>query len=199
MEWYEPEVQELQRTVADRVNGKRPPVFYGSSSIRLWTTLAEDFDPRVLNLGFGGSTLEACRHFFPRLVLPALPRSVLLYAGDNDLADGRSPEAVLTDFRGLADQLFDTLGPIPFGFISVKLSPVRQMIADGIRALNELVCSEIKSRPSGYYVDVFSAMLSESGIPRTELFQADGLHLSREGYRLWGRLLRPYRDRILTE
>jgi lysophospholipase L1-like esterase len=199
MEWYEPEVQELQRTVADRVNGNRPPVFYGSSSIRLWTTLAEDFDPRVLNLGFGGSTLEACRHFFPRLVPPAHPRSVLLYAGDNDLGDGRSPEAVFTDFRGLADQLFDALGPIPFGFISVKLSPARRMIGDRIRTLNELVHSEIESRPSGYYVDVFPAMLNESGIPRIELFQADGLHLSRQGYRLWGRLLRPYRDRILTE
>jgi lysophospholipase L1-like esterase len=198
MEWYEPEVRELERSVAALLNGKRPPVFYGSSSIRLWTTLAEDVDPRVLNLGFGGSTLEACRHFFPRLVPPAHPRSVLLYAGDNDLGDGRSPDAAFADFRELANQLLDVLGTIPFGFISVKPSPARQLIGDRIRRLNDLVRGEIESRPSGYYVDVFSPMLTESGRPRAELFENDGLHLNRQGYRLWSRLLRPYRDRILT-
>jgi lysophospholipase L1-like esterase len=64
--------------------------------------------------------------------------------------------------------------------------------------LNELVRHEIESRQSGYYADVFSAMLDKTGKPRAELFLADGLHLSREGYRLWGRLLEPYRHQILT-
>ena len=45
-------------------------MFYGSSSIRLWDTLAEDIDPGVVNLGFGGSTLQACDYFFERLVRP---------------------------------------------------------------------------------------------------------------------------------
>ena len=63
----------LERASEGRVNGNRPPVFYGSSSIRPWDTLAEDFDPRVLNLGFGGATLEACDYFFSRLVPPVNP------------------------------------------------------------------------------------------------------------------------------
>jgi lysophospholipase L1-like esterase len=197
MQWYEPEVQELEHAVAGRINGNRPPVFYGSSSIRLWTTLAEDFDPRVLNLGFGGSTLEACLYFFARLVPPARPRSLLLYAGDNDLGDGRSPDAVFASFCRFADQVFATLGAIPFGFVSVKPSPARYGIKDRISGLNELVRAEIESRPSGYYVDVSSTMLDESGKPRAELFLPDGLHLSRQGYRLWGSLLERYRDRIL--
>ena len=94
MQWYESEVEALVRATATRVNGSRPPVFYGSSSFRLWDKLAEDVDPHVLNLGFGGSTLEACDYFFPRLVWPVHPCSLLLYAGDNDLGDGRSPEQV---------------------------------------------------------------------------------------------------------
>lgn len=199
MEWYEPEVAELERAVVSRVNGNRPPVFYGSSSIRLWTTVAEDFDPRVLNLGFGGSTLEACLHYFPRLVVPLHPRSLLLYAGDNDLGDGRSPEAVFADFREFARQVSDALGPVPFGFVSVKLSPARYCLGDRIRRFNEEVRAEIESRPSCYYVDVFSPMLDEAGKPRAELYQDDGLHLSREGYRLWGRILNTFRDKILTD
>jgi lysophospholipase L1-like esterase len=198
MEWYEPEVRELERVVAERADGNRPPVFYGSSSIRMWTTLADDVDPSILNLGFGGSTLEACRYFFARLVPPAHPRSLLLYAGDNDLGDGRSPDAVFADLRGLADQVFSVLGPIPFGFMSIKLSPARYAICDRIRSLNELARAEIESRPSGFYVDIFTPMLDRFGKPRPEMFEADGLHLSRKGYRLWGRVLNNYRDRILT-
>jgi lysophospholipase L1-like esterase len=199
MQWYEPEVQALERSVTQRQNGTRPPVFYGSSSIRLWDTLAQDFDPRVLNLGFGGSTLEACDYFFPRLVVPVHPRSLLVYAGDNDLGDGRSVEQVLASFISLADKVVKSLGAIPFGFVSVKPSPARFPILDRIRRLNHLVRAEIESRPSGYYVDVFSAMLGPSGQPIPELFLADGLHLSRPGYHLWGRILKPYRHQILTE
>jgi lysophospholipase L1-like esterase len=197
VEWYESEVQALVRA-NESVNGTRPPVFYGSSSIRLWDTLAGDFAPHVLNLGFGGATLEACDHFFERLIPPVNPRSLLLYAGDNDLGDGRGVEEVLGWFRSLADKAAASLGAIPFGFVSVKPSPARFPIVDKIRDLNDLVRQEIESRPSGYYVDVFSAMLEPSGKPRAGLFLADGLHLSREGYRLWGRLLEPYRNRIFT-
>ncbi len=195
MQWYEDEVRALERANA-QLNGNRPPVAYGSSSIRLWTTLAEDLSPGVLNLGFGGSTLEACDYFFARLVPPAHPRSLLLYAGDNDLGDGRSVEQVFASFRSLADKMQASLGAIPFGFVSVKPSPARFALLGRIRSLNRLVRQEIESRPAGYYVDVFSSMLDASGQPRPELFLADGLHLNREGYRLWGRLLEPYRHQI---
>jgi lysophospholipase L1-like esterase len=198
VQWYEAEVEALERNIAGRTNGDHPPVFYGSSSIRLWSTLAEDFDPRVLNLGFGGSTLEACDYFFARLIPPLHPGSLLVYAGDNDLGDGRSVEDVLWSFRSLARRVTDALGAIPFGFVSVKPSPARSTILERIRRFNTLVREEIEARPSGYYVDVYSSMLDESGRIRSELFLEDGLHLSRAGYRLWGALLRPYRPRIFA-
>jgi lysophospholipase L1-like esterase len=204
MRWYEPEVRALVESVrAGRGTGEEsklhPPVFYGSSSIRLWDTLAEDVGPGVLNLGFGGSTLEACDHFFADLVPPANPRSLLLYAGDNDLGDGRTPQEILRWFRSLADKVAASLGPIPFGFVSVKPSPARYPIIDRIRCVNDLVRRDIESRVSGYYVDVFSVMLDQAGKPRAEYFLDDGLHLSREGYRLWGRLLlETHRNQIFT-
>jgi lysophospholipase L1-like esterase len=203
MQWYEAEVRALVESTRAHVNGDHPPVFYGSSSIRLWDTLAEDVGPGVLNLGFGGSTIEACNYFFASLVPPVNPRSLLLYAGDNDLGDGRTPKDILGWFRSLADKVAASLGtsmhPIPFGFVSVKPSPARYAIIDRIRLVNDMVRRDIESRPSGYYVDVFSAMLDSSGKPRPEFFLDDGLHLSREGYRLWGRLLlETHRNRIFT-
>ena len=163
MIWYEAEVRELEQGVLARVNGERPPVFYGSSSFRLWDTLAKDFDPRVLNLGFGGSTLEACDHFFARLVPPVNPRSLLVYAGDNDLGDGRSVEAVVGYFHSLAGKVEESLGDAPFGFVSIKPSPARWPIIDRIRKVNDLVRREMVGIPGGYFVDVYSAMLNASG------------------------------------
>jgi lysophospholipase L1-like esterase len=198
MQWYDAEVRALERARVGRGIGGRPPVFYGSSSIRLWDTLAEDVGPGILNLAFGGSTLEACDHFFARLVAPVNPRSLLVYASDNDLGDGRTVDQVLGWFRSLADKVEDSLGANPFGFISIKPSPARFPIVDRIRRVNDLVRQEIERRPSGYYVDVFPAMLNEAGQPRTELYFEDGLHLNREGYRLWGSILQPYRNRIFV-
>ena len=88
-ESYQGEVAALER----RRRAEPPPpgvvAFYGSSSIRLWDSLAEDFfDVPVINLGFGGSTLAACVHYFDRLVVPCKPGALVFYAGENDIGDG---------------------------------------------------------------------------------------------------------------
>ena len=50
-------------------NASDSVVFVGSSSIRLWSTLAADFPERaVLNRGFGGSTFSDLLHFHDELV-----------------------------------------------------------------------------------------------------------------------------------
>ena len=41
------------------------------------------------------------------------------------------------------------------------------------------------------YVDVFTPMLGPTGEPRSELFLADSLHMTRAGYLLWRTLLTP--------
>ena len=200
MNWYEAEVRALERSLASQSEqGVRPPAFYGSSSIRLWDTLAEDVGPGIVNAGFGGSTLEACDFFFDRLIPPVRPQSLLLYAGDNDLGDGRSPEQVFASFHSLSVRMAASLGRIPFGFISIKPSPARFPIVDRIRRTNAMARQYIECLPSGYYVDVFSTMLTESGSPRTELYQADGLHMNRDGYRLWGEALKPHLHKIFTK
>jgi lysophospholipase L1-like esterase len=153
----------------------------------------------VLRLGFGGSTLEACDYFFDRLVPPVHPRSLLLYAGDNDLGDGRSVEQVLGSFQSLASKVKSQLGILPFGFVSVKPSPARYSIMDRIRGVNEKVRREVESITAGYYVDVYSPMLDARDRPRGELFQEDGLHLNHDGYLLWSRVFAGYRNQIFID
>jgi lysophospholipase L1-like esterase len=200
MEWYEAEVQDLERERPRHAALAHPAVFYGSSSIKLWTTLADDLgDESVVNLGFGGSTLEACVWFFERLVPPIRPSSLVVYAGDNDLGDGRTPADVAALFKALITKVDHDLSPIPFGFISIKPSPARLGLLEQVSVANEAIRREILRHPRAFYIDVFTPMLGVRGAPRRDLFLDDGLHLSRAGYRLWAVLVAQYRDRIFTQ
>jgi lysophospholipase L1-like esterase len=196
LEWYESDVRGLEKEAKQLP--KNGAVFYGSSSIRMWETLAADLGSEtVVNRGFGGSTLEACSYFFERLVAPLRPRSLVLYAGDNDLGDGRSPEQVFGFFRSFMAKFDGLLPGRPFGFISVKPSPARIGIVDRIRKVNDFVRAEIAGRRNSYFLDIFPAMLEADGRPRTDLYLQDGLHLSAAGYRVWTQQIWPYRKQLL--
>ena len=186
MTWYEADVQQLEIKLKALPPASDRVVFYGSSSIRLWTTLAKDF-PQIntLNLGFGGSTLAACAWFFERLVVPVKPRSIVFYAGDNDLGDGRHPEEVYLFFSAFAEKLSQTLPGVPLSFLSIKVSPSRWNIAGQIQLTNKLIINEIGKYPDYQYIDMTTPLLGANGRPRQELFEPDGLHLSPAGYQIW--------------
>ncbi len=193
MEWYEDEVRQIER-----LHKQAPPqpgsvMFYGSSSLRLWTTLSDDMAPwPVINRAFGGSTLAACVHFFDRLVLPCAPGAIVLYAGDNDLGDGRLPDDVVRSLRAMLTRIDTSLGPVPVAYVSIKPSLTRWGLRERIQRVNAEARLMMEQRPSSYYVDVYTLMLDANGRPRAELFDTDGLHLSSAGYRLWRTVLRPY-------
>lgn len=197
MEWYKDEIRAMEQA---RISNPPPfgsVVFYGSSSIRLWESLADDFvDVKPTNLGFGGSTLAACAWFFERLVVPYKPRSIVFYAGDNDLGDGCLPDAIVQSFRELLVKVDRYCGPIPFAFLSIKPSPARWHLLDKIRYTNVMIQQELVRRDPSYYIDVFNPMLHEYRDPRPELFIEDGLHLSPAGYRLWVEVVSKYADVI---
>lgn len=196
-EWYEDEVAGMEKARAGSPPRAKAIAFYGSSSIRLWHTLGSDFPERaVVNAGFGGSTLAACAHFCDRLVLPLRPASVVVYAGDNDLGDGRSPEDVRDAWNDLVRRLDAGLGSVPLLFMSIKPSPARRGLLDRIRAANALVREELLKRSEGVYVDLFPSMLTPEGEPRPELFLDDGLHLNPDGYRLWREIVAPHLARL---
>lgn len=199
MDWYEQEVSELERSTNLRNTPEQPVVFYGSSSIRMWDTLSEDLgSDRVVNRGFGGSTLEACVYFFERLVSPMHPASLILYAGDNDLGDGCSVGQVTDRFSRFLVKL-DACDPgMPFGFLGIKPSPSRAALTEKIAAANAEIRRLMSVRNgSGVFIETAGNMLDRAGRPRAEYYLPDGLHLSREGYKLWARLIRPYRKQLL--
>jgi len=192
MYWLEEEVRRLERERAELAYSPST-LFYGSSSIRLWRTLHEDFrEYRPVNLGFGGSTLAACVWFFDRIVAPYSPDSLVLYAGDNDLGDGRHPEEVFIFFQQFVARTRQRFGDrLPCCFVSLKPSPSRRDLAENFEYANRLIETEILRQHGNWgFIDTHDRMLDIYGRARDAYFEADGLHMNAKGYALWARIIR---------
>lgn len=161
-------------------------LFLGSSSIRMWTDLAHDFPGlNVINRGFGGSTIPDSVRYVDRIVTPYAPKTIVFYAGDNDLGAGHTPEEVFADFQALVAKVHARLPATRILFVSIKPSLSRWQLIDGIRATNALVRDYVAGDPTLGYVDIVPAMLGRDGRPRPELYREDGLHMTRAGYDIW--------------
>jgi lysophospholipase L1-like esterase len=191
MFWYNDEVNSIENQLVNpKSDKKKRIVFYGSSSLRLWSTLESDFpELDIVNQAFGGSTLAACCWFFKRLIPALAPDAMVVYAGDNDLGDGRHPEEVFLYFKNMMALIQQYCGDIPVAFVSVKPGLSRLYLTDSIKYTNKIIKDEIdRVHPNCTFVSVYKEMLS-NGLPDSRLYQADGLHLSEAGYQLWKTIL----------
>ena len=190
------ELEILAMEASDRTNP--PPsgaiVLAGSSSFRLWKTLATDLTGYpVVNRGFGGSHLSDLIFYAKRIVLPLRPRLIFVYEGDNDLASGKTPYSVFEEFRAFADLVHRKLARTRVVFVAVKPSPQRRHLLEAQNDLNRLIRERAGSDPQRLgYVDVVLPMLTATGEPRGDLFLKDRLHLNAAGYALWTRAIREY-------
>ncbi len=190
--------QDMQRFAA--VDAAMPPprhavLFIGSSSIRYWDTLATDFPGvPVINRGFGGSEIRDSTYYADRIVVPYAPRQIVLYAGDNDLNSGRSPQQVREDFHAFVARVRRDLPKVAVAYISSKPSPSRAHLLDAQREANALIRRDIATMKNVEFIDVFTLMLDTNGQPREDLFIEDRLHLNRAGYELWRQVIAPFLD-----
>ena len=189
---WEPAIRAFQ--AKDRV--QQPPkggiVFIGSSSIRGWDV--DRFFPGlpVINRGFGGSQIADSVQFADRILLPYEPKVVVFYAGDNDIARGKTPEQVAADYRAFVNKVHDALPATRIVFISIKPSILRWRLVDQMRRANALIRAVTEKDPQLVFVDIDNPMIGTDGKPRPELFKDDGLHLTDEGFQLWSSLVMPY-------
>ena len=167
-------------------------LFVGSSSIRLWK-LDESFpDLGAINRGFGGSEIADSTHFAQRIILKHEPRLIFLYAGDNDIAKGKSAETVTEDFQKLAKVVRMNLPETRLVFIAIKPSIKRWALADVNAKANAAILEICQQDDLLGFADIWKPMLGEDSKPRPELFAKDGLHLNDDGYKLWTSIVKPH-------
>jgi lysophospholipase L1-like esterase len=168
-------------------------VFIGSSSIRLWTSLATDFPGMpVLNRGFGGSQLPEVTAYVGRIVTPYQPRQVIVYCGGNDINAGRSATDVLTDFQALVRAIHAAGPGTRVAYISVAPNPARWSQIEIVKAANQAIREWIANDPRLTFIDVFAAMLGPDGQPKPDIFVADRLHMNAKGYAIWRAVVGPH-------
>lgn len=193
---FENEVRALEAGVRRNPPPPGAVMLYGSSSFRLWSDAATRF-PRctVVNSGFGGAHLSDLNEFFERLVVPASPRLLLVYGGDNDLAAGKSPERVLADFQELLQKVRKHLPKTRVGFVAVKPSPSRIALLEVQKEANRLVSRYARGLRRVDFLDVADPLLRTDGTPDPGCYVEDRLHLNRAGYDRWMEVLGPYVER----
>lgn len=167
-----------------------PIIFAGSSSIRIWDSLQSDFAGwPALNRGFGGSHYRHLWELRERVILKYRPRAVVLYSGDNDLADGWAVDSVVGYMTNLVNAIRRELPETHIAVLSIKPSPARLWAIELQRRFNSSARQFCNAGTNLHFVDVASAMLDQTGQPRPELFQSDRTHLNAMGYALWRDLL----------
>lgn len=189
---WEKAIQAFEAADREQAPPQNGIVFIGSSSIRMWKL--EDYfaELPVVNRGFGGSQLADSVRYADRILLPYRPKVVVLYAGDNDISAGKSPEQVLGDFKEFVSKVHGALPETRIVFVAIKPSIQRWHLVETMRRANGLIRGVTEEDPRLVYLDIDGPMLGPDGKPRPELFLADGLHLQPAGYKIWATLLRPY-------
>lgn len=186
-----------KEVAAYEASDPQPPkggiLFIGSSTIRLWKTLAEDFpEHKVINRGFGGSEIVDATHFADRLIFPHEPKQIFLRAGGNDIHAGRIPQAVALDFMNFVNVVHARLPKTEIIYIGVSPAPARWGESDKYRELNRLIRQSALNMPRVGFVDAYDMVLGPDGNARPELFVKDRLHFSPEGYKLLTERVRPF-------
>lgn len=179
---------------ADKRNPVKPGgvVFVGSSSIRMWDLKKSFPELDAVNRGFGGSRLEDSVYYADQIILPYKPKTVVVYAGDNDIAAKYTPEQILEDFQEFEAKVHKELPETEILYIAVKPSLSRWKMIEEVRATNKLIAAECAKTDHCEFIDIDAPMLGEDGKPRKELFKNDGLHMTDEGYVIWAKELEPH-------
>jgi len=188
---WQPDMDNFARQDAQQTPPQGAILFVGSSSIRLWDIQKSFPDLTTINRGFGGSFLVDSEYYADRIILPYAPRTIVLYAGDNDIASGKSPDMLLADFKSFTAAVRRTLPQTAILYIAIKPSLARWNLWPQMNAANTLIRDYCAAAPRLHFIDIAAPMLDSNGQPRPELFQPDGLHLNDEGYRLWTAILTP--------
>ena len=173
-------------------------LFVGSSSIKLWPTREDFSDLPVINRGFGGSQISEVNYFAGRIVLPYKPKVIAFYAGDNDVAGGKSAKRVFEDYQKFVRLVHEKLPKTRIIFIAIKPSGSRWSLWPVMAEANKMIEDFCGKDARLYYFDSAGPLLGDDGKPDMKYFLKDKLHLNADGYRVWAKALKPIIKEAMT-
>jgi Lysophospholipase L1 and related esterases len=189
------DIQNFKKQDSIHFPAKNQILFVGSSSFTKWTDVQNYFPGyKIINRGFGGSSLPDVIRYADDIIFPYYPKQILIYCGDNDLAasDTVSATTVFIRFRQLFTLIRKRLPAASIVFVSIKPSPSRQHLMAKMDAANKMIKKYLAKQPHTGFVDVYHKMLKPDGNPIDDIFIEDKLHMNAKGYAIWKKAIRPY-------
>ena len=186
---WEDEVAELASRNSEQVAGPDDVLFVGSSSIRLWDSIAEDMAPwSPVRRGYGGAKFSDVAVYLDRLLAGHKPKAVVYFAA-NDIANNPEKDKTPQEVAALAEYIVrftrDAMPDTPIFFIELTTTPSRFAVREQIAEANKLIKQVAANHPKCYFIPTKDLICDAAGVPKEELFRDDRLHLSQAGYELW--------------
>ena len=188
---WDKQIAAFEKADQETAPPKNGILFVGSSSIRYWKVEESFPGMPVINRGFGGSEISDAIFFADRIIIKHQPKIIVFYAGDNDLARGKTSQQVVADYRTFIKKITTSLPKTKIIFVAIKPSISRWKLIETIRKTNKQIEQITTTDSRQFFLDVDTPMIGADGKPKPELFIKDGLHLNVAGYKLWNSLLRP--------
>ncbi|MGE5108821.1 MAG: GDSL-type esterase/lipase family protein [Sphingobacteriales bacterium] len=175
---------------------KNQILFVGSSSFTKWTDVQSYFPShKILNRGFGGSAFPDLIRYERDVIFPYHAKQIVIYCGENDIAGDSSitGKIVYERFLRLYWSIRKNLLMVPIIYISMKPSPSRWQMRDKLIEGNNLIEKfSKKNKRNVKFINIWSAMLGQDGKPIETLFIEDNLHMNKDGYTIWQKIIEPF-------
>lgn len=190
---FQKEVKSLTERIDQKGWKPNSFVFTGSSSVRLWRNLQEEFPTiPIINTGFGGSQASDLLIHLDELVIRYGPEKVFIYEGDNDISAGKEATQIMTDIDLLVNRILQKLPETTIVLISAKPSPSRWQLKTSYTVLNDLMRQYATTHNQVDFMNVWDVMLDKTGKPISEIYIADSLHMNEKGYAIWNKSVIPF-------
>ena len=207
---WEDEIKKLEVLDKKETYSNQAVLFIGSSSIRLWKSIEEDLDTyEPIKRGYGGAHYYDIIHFTNRLVSPHKVKAIAIFVanditgkenGINNQTVNRdlSPKEVLRLVKFVTKEIRKSHEKVPIFFIETTPTSKRWKVWDKISKANDLIENYTSKSENLYYINTRSFYIGSDGIPNDSLFVKDKLHLNREGYKLWGKIIKENFEKNLS-
>ncbi len=188
---FESEIRSFEKQDSIKLPSEGANLFVGSSSIRFWKTLQQDFpDNQVINRGFGGSNLVELAFLSERIITKYNPSKIFIYAGENDINDGVLAEEVLERLKIVVEKIRQKSNAA-IVFISIKPSVARASQIKVQNKANKLIKRYMRKIENGEFVSIVKEMQIKKA-PNESLFVKDMLHMNALGYQIWTKKIKNY-------
>jgi len=197
---WESEIEKFEQLDITKSYPSDAILFAGSSSIRMWSTIGKDMLPyNVIQRGYGGAKLSDFAVYADRIIYPHPCQAIVIFIA-NDIAgndNDKSPLEVSQLFKKTLYIIRRKFADTPVFWISITPTPARWHVWPEIKETNEMIKEICNGHRNTYYIDTEKYFTNASGLPRSELFLEDKLHLNPEGYTIWTGIIKNELNEVL--